>query len=62
MNSIWFFTVVFTIALIWLLLASYHYAYNRKWGNENSAVDKLPNTNDNNNDHQANNSHTTANQ
>jgi|GEM_PF-1992542 len=42
MNGIMIFTVVFTILLIWLLLASYHYAYKRKWGNENAAVDALP--------------------
>lgn len=42
MNGVMIFTVVFTILLIWLLLASYHYAYKRKWGNENAAVDALP--------------------
>ncbi len=35
-------TVIFTIVLTWILLVSYHYAYNRKWGNENAAVDQLP--------------------
>ncbi|GFR38768.1 hypothetical protein PRECH8_20640 [Insulibacter thermoxylanivorax] len=35
-------TVILTIVLTWILLVSYHYAYKRKWGNENAAVDQLP--------------------
>jgi hypothetical protein len=31
-----------SIVITWILLVSYHYAYKRKWGNENSAVDALP--------------------
>lgn len=41
-NGIMIATVIMTILITWVLLVSYHYAYNRKWGNENASVDALP--------------------
>lgn len=42
MKGIFIATIVMSIVITWILLVSYHYAYKRKWGNENSAVDALP--------------------
>gem|GEM_PF-2067133 len=43
MNGMYIATIIMTIIMIWVLLVSYQYAYKRKWGNENSSVDALPN-------------------
>lgn len=42
MNGMYVATIIMTILMIWILLVSYHYAYRRRWGNENSAVDAIP--------------------
>jgi len=42
LKGIFIATIVMSIVITWILLVSYHYAYKRKWGNENSAVDALP--------------------